>query len=254
MNIVLLGSGNVATHLALALRAIGENIVQVFSPNLINAKALADRVDSAYINNLAQINTDADLYIISVKDDAIVEVARKLADVNGLVVHTSGTTDIKVLSTEVKHAGVFYPLQTFSRTKSVDFKTIPLCLEANEASQLELLQLLATRLSNKVYQLDGEKRKVLHLAAVFACNFTNHVYALASQILNANGLHFDIIRPLIAETADKVMADLPENVQTGPAIRQDEGTINKHLTMLADLPELQEIYQTLSDSIKLVHK
>ena len=254
MNIVLLGSGNVATHLALALRAIGENIVQVFSPNLINAKALADRVDSAYINNLAQINSDADLYIISVKDDAIVEVARKLADVNGLVVHTSGTTDIKVLSTEVKHAGVFYPLQTFSKTKSVDFKTIPLCLEANEASQLELLQLLATRLSNEVYQLDGEKRKVLHLAAVFACNFTNHMYALASQILNANGLHFDIIRPLIAETADKVMLDLPENVQTGPAIRQDEGTINKHLTMLADLPELQEIYQTLSDSIKLVHK
>jgi len=254
MNIVLLGSGNVATHLALALRAIGENIVQVFSPNLINAKALADRVDSAYINNLAQIDSGADLYIISVRDDAIVEVARKLADVNGLVVHTSGTTDIKVLSTEVKHAGVFYPLQTFSRTKSVDFKTIPLCLEANEASQLELLQLLATRLSNKVYQLDGEKRKVLHLAAVFACNFTNHMYALASQILNANGLHFDIIRPLIAETADKVMLDLPENVQTGPAIRQDEGTINKHLTMLADLPELQEIYQTLSDSIKLVHK
>jgi len=254
MNIVLLGSGNVATHLALALRAIGENIVQVFSPNLINAKALADRVDSAYINNLAQINGDADLYIISVKDDTIVEVARQLADVNGLVVHTSGTTDIKVLSTEVKHAGVFYPLQTFSKTKNVDFKTIPLCLEANEASQLELLQLLATRLSNKVYQLDGEKRKVLHLAAVFACNFTNHMYALASQILNANGLHFDIIRPLIAETADKVMADLPENVQTGPAIRQDEGTINKHLTMLADLPELQEIYQTLSDSIKLVHK
>ena len=254
MNIVLLGSGNVATHLALALKAIGENIVQVFSPNLINAKALADRVDSAYINNLAQINSDADLYIISVKDDAIVEVARKLADVNGLVVHTSGTTDIKVLSTEVKHAGVFYPLQTFSKTKNVDFKTIPLCLEANEASQLELLQLLATRLSNKVYQLDGEKRKVLHLAAVFACNFTNHMYALASQILNANDLHFDIIRPLIAETADKVMLDLPENVQTGPAIRQDEGTINKHLTMLADLPELQEIYQTLSDSIKLVHK
>ena len=254
MNIVLLGSGNVATHLALALKAIGENIVQVFSPNLINAKALADRVDSAYINNLAQINSDADLYIISVKDDAIVEVARKLADVNGLVVHTSGTTDIQGLSTEVKHAGVFYPLQTFSKTKNVDLKTIPLCLEANEASQLELLQLLATRLSNKVYQLDGEKRKVLHLAAVFACNFTNHMYALASQILNANDLHFDIIRPLIAKTADKVMLDLPENVQTGPAIRQDEGTINKHLAMLADLPELQEIYQTLSDSIKLVHK
>jgi len=254
MNVVLLGSGNVATHLALALKAIGENITQVFSPNLINAKTLAKKVGSEAINSFSEVERNADLYIISVKDDAIAEVAGNLKGIDGLVVHTSGTTDLKVLSSTVKHAGVFYPLQTFSKSKDVDFKMIPLCLEATDDMQLEILKQLANRLSTKVYQLDGEKRKVLHLAAVFACNFTNHLYALANDLLTNRDLDFDIIRPLIAETADKVMVDLPRNVQTGPALRNDESTINKHLTMLADLPELQEIYITLSNSIKLVHK
>jgi len=254
MNVVLLGSGNVATNLALALKANGDNIVQVFSPNLVNAKELAERIGSESINSFSEIDRGADLYIISVKDDAIAEVARNLKGVDGLVVHTSGTTDIKVLSSEVKHAGVFYPLQTFSKSREADFKTIPLCLEASDQYQLEILTQVAEKLSNKVYQLDGEKRKVLHLAAVFACNFTNHLYALSNQILTENDLNFDLIKPLIAETADKVMVDLPENVQTGPAIRHDENTMNKHLAMLSDLPELQEIYQTLSNSIKLAHK
>jgi len=254
MNIVLLGSGNVATNLALALKTAGENIVQVFSPNLVHAKELAEKIDSDPINHFSEIDRAADLYLIAVKDDAIAEVARHLKHVDGLVVHTSGTTDIKVLSSEVSSAGVFYPLQTFSKSKVVDFKTIPICLEASEPHQLKLLTQLAEKLSGKVYVMDGAKRKVLHLAAVFACNFTNHLYALSNQILMKNDLDFDLIRPLIAETADKVMADLPENVQTGPAVRNDESTMNKHLAMLLNLPELQEIYQTLSNSIKLVHK
>jgi len=254
MDIVLLGSGNVATNLALALKTAGYNIVQVFSPNLVNAKELAKKVNSDPINNFSEIDRAADLYIIAVKDDAIAEVARHLKHVDGLVVHTSGTTDIKVLSSEVGSAGVFYPLQTFSKSKAVDFKTIPICLEASDPHQLKLLTQLAEKLSGKVYVMDGAKRKVLHLAAVFACNFTNHLYALSNQILTKNDLDFELIRPLIAETTDKVMADLPENVQTGPAVRHDESTMNKHLAMLSSLPELQEIYQTLSNSIKLAHK
>ncbi|MCZ4223587.1 Rossmann-like and DUF2520 domain-containing protein [Pedobacter rhodius] len=254
MNIVLLGSGNVATHLAIALKAAGENIVQVFSRDLTNAITLAEKVNAEPISSFSDINHKADLYIIAVKDDAISEVASHLAAAEGLVVHTSGTTDVKVLSEFIKNTGVFYPLQTFSKSKEVNFKTIPLCLEASDDSQLEVLNRLAKKLSSNVHEVDGAKRKVLHLAAVFACNFTNHLYALSNQILTKNDLNFDIIRPLIAETADKAMVDLPENVQTGPAFRNDESTINKHLTMLADLPELQEIYQTLSNSIKLVHK
>ncbi|WP_316803799.1 Rossmann-like and DUF2520 domain-containing protein [Pedobacter nototheniae] len=254
MKIVLLGSGNVATHLAQALKAQGEEIVQVYSPNLINATSLAEKVNAVAVQDLSAIVQQADLYIISVKDDAIEQVAAGLKNVDGLVVHTSGTTDIKVLSTHVAHTGVFYPLQTFSKNKAVDFKNIPLCIEANNQKQLDILNQLANKLSDKVYKLDGNKRKVLHLAAVFACNFTNHLYTLAHEVLSANALDFDIIRPLIAETADKIKDDLPENVQTGPAIRHDESTIEAHLGRLKDMPELHNIYETLSDSIKLTYK
>lgn len=254
MKIVLLGSGNVATHLAKALKAKGEDVVQVYSPNLNNAKLLADLIEAEAVNDLNEVKQNADLYIISVKDDAIETIAKSLKNVSGLVVHTSGTTDINILSSEVKNTGVFYPLQTFSKGKEVSFENIPLCIEANDESQLAILNNLATKISRQVYELGGEKRKVLHLAAVFACNFPNHLYALANKILSQNGLDFEIIRPLIAETADKVMSNLPENVQTGPAVRADESTLNKHLSMLTDMPELQNIYQTLSDSIKLTLK
>lgn len=254
MKIVLLGSGNVATHLAKALKSKGEEIVQVYSQNLDNATLLAQSIATDAIGDLNEINQNADLYIISVKDDAIESVAKSLKNVTGLVVHTSGTTDINILSSQVTKAGVFYPLQTFSKSKEVSFENIPLCIEANDDSQLTILSNLAAKISREVYKLNGEKRKVLHLAAVFACNFPNHLYALANKILSQNGLDFEIIRPLIAETADKVMSNLPENVQTGPAVRADESTLNKHLSMLTDMPELQNIYQTLSDSIKLTLK
>lgn len=254
MKIVLLGSGNVATHLAKALKAKGEDVVQVYSPNLNNAKLLADLIVAEAVNDLNEVKQNADLYIISVKDDVIETVSRSLKKVSGLVVHTSGTTDISILSSQVKKAGVFYPLQTFSKGKEVSFENIPLCIEANDENQLAILNNLATKISRQVYELGGEKRKVLHLAAVFACNFPNYLYALANKILSQNGLDFEIIRPLIAETADKVMSNLPENVQTGPAVRADESTLNKHLSMLTDMPELQNIYQTLSDSIKLTLK
>ena len=254
MKIVLLGSGNVATHLAKALKSKGEEIVQVYSQNLDNATLLAQSIATEAIGDLNEIKQNADLYIISVKDDAIESVAKSLKNVTGLVVHTSGTTDINVLASQVEKAGVFYPLQTFSKSKEVSFENIPLCIEANDDSQLTILCNLAAKISREVYKLNGEKRKVLHLAAVFACNFPNHLYALANKILSQNGLDFEIIRPLIAETADKVMSNLPENMQTGPAVRADESTLNKHLSMLTDMPELQNIYQTLSDSIKLTLK
>jgi len=254
MKIVLLGSGNVATHLAKVLKAKGEDVVQVYSPNVKHAKVLAEAVEAEGINDLNGVEQQADLYIISVKDDAIESVAKSLKNVTGLVVHTAGSVDIDILSSQVKNAGVFYPLQTFSKDKEVSFENIPLCIEANGENQLTILRNLAAKMSKEVHELNGEKRKVLHLAAVFACNFPNHLYALANKILNQNDLDFEIIRPLIAETADKVMHNLPEKVQTGPAVRADENTLTKHLSMLTNMPELQNIYQTLSNSIKLTLK
>ncbi|SFA45269.1 Predicted oxidoreductase, contains short-chain dehydrogenase (SDR) and DUF2520 domains [Pedobacter suwonensis] len=254
MKIVLLGSGNVATNLAKALKANGEDVIQVYSPNLDHARSLADLIGAVGINDLTELEQQADLYIISVKDDAIESVAKSLKHVTGLVVHTSGTTDIDILSSQVQHAGVFYPLQTFSKDREVLFENVPLCIEANGEKQFMILKNLAAKMSREVYELNGEKRKVLHLAAVFTCNFPNHLYALANKILSRNELDFEIIRPLIAETANKVMSNLPGDVQTGPAIRADESTLNKHLSMLTDMPELQNIYQTLSNSIKLTLK
>ena len=254
MDIVLLGSGNVATSLAKALHAAGERLLQVYSPNIEHAVLLADQVEADGISNLAEVIRHADLYIICVKDGAIGQVAQSLTHVSGLVVHTSGTTDLKALSNHLKRAGVFYPLQTFSKSRLVPLYDVPLCLESNSGDDLSILTALAGRLSCRVYELDGEKRKVLHLSAVFACNFPNHLYALAAEVLQQSGLDFDIIRPLIRETADKVMVNMPLDVQTGPSVRKDESTVNKHLSMLNNLPHLQEIYQTLSNSIKLTHK
>lgn len=254
MKIVLLGSGNVATQLGRALVAQGEVILQVYSQNPEHAKTLADALHAEGVSKIANLVWNADLYIIAVKDDAIETIAVGLTDVEGLVVHTSGATDISGLTKFLPRAGVFYPLQTFSKTKDVDFKTIPLCLETTQPDDLGLLLELAGKLSNSVHVLDGEKRKVLHLAAVFACNFPNQLFALANQVLTQNGLDFNIIRPLIAETNDKIMVSLPKDVQTGPAVRNDEQTINTHLAMLTGLPDLQEIYQTLSNSIKKTHK
>jgi len=254
MNIVLLGSGNVATQLAKALTAKGETVVQVYSPNLSHAEMLANNVNAAAVSTFNGIQKNADLYIIAVKDDAIESLAIALSAVKGLVVHTSGTTDINVLAQHCKRTGVFYPLQTFSKEKSVSFDEIPLCLEAKQQDDLSVLQQLAKKLSHRVYEMDGGKRKVLHLSAVFACNFPNHLYALAAQILGENGLDFDLMRPLILETAEKITTNKPFDVQTGPAVRKDENTINEHLSMLNNLPELQKIYQSLSESIKLIHK
>lgn len=254
MDIVLLGSGNVATSLAKALKNAGERLLQVYSPNIEHAVFLAKQVGAEGISNLSEVVRDADLYIISVKDDAIEQVAQSLTEVSGLVVHTSGTTDIKSLAGHLKRVGVFYPLQTFSKSRLVSLDDVPLCLESSSDDDLGILITLAERLSSRVYQLNGEKRKVLHLSAVFACNFPNHLYALAAEVLQQSGLDFDIMRPLIRETADKVMVNMPLDMQTGPSVRKDESTVNKHLSMLNNLPHLQEIYQTLSNSIKLIHK
>lgn len=248
MKIVFLGSGNVATHLSTALQAMGDEVLQVWSPNLKNAETLAYELKAQPISDYTQIIKDADLYIISVKDDAIANVAACLKTVSGLVVHTSGATALDALEPN-RRIGVLYPLQTFSKAKQVSFKNIPLCIEAKNESDLAILKSLANKLSEKVYVLNAEQRKVLHVAAVFACNFTNHLYSLANQILEQNKLDFDIIRPLIAETADKVQENLPENVQTGPAVRNDGHTMDKHLEWLKTMPELIEIYETLSKSI-----
>lgn len=249
MKVVIIGAGNVATHLAKALLAANVQIAQVWSYHYTNAKLLADQVKATAIESLAAIDKNADICLISVKDDAIAEIAQQLIDFKGVIAHTSGSVNIDVLSGSANY-GVFYPLQTFSKDKELSFATVPLCIEANKDATLQFLKKLANQLSNHVVEIDSEKRKILHLAAVFACNFTNHFYALAEEVLTAHQLEFDILRPLITETAAKVQHALPLTVQTGPAIRNDEQTLRKHEELLLQQPQLLEIYKIISESIK----
>ncbi|MBB2144242.1 DUF2520 domain-containing protein [Pedobacter sp. LMG 31464] len=250
MKVVIIGAGNVATHLAKALYATNVQIVQVWSYHYSNAKLLADQVNATAIEDLTALDKTADICIISVKDDAIAEIAEQLIDFKGLIVHTSGSVSMDVFANSSSNYGVLYPLQTFSKDKELSFATIPLCVEASNETALQLVKQLASQLSTHVVEINSEKRKILHLAAVFACNFTNHFYALAEEVLAANQLDFDILRPLITETAAKVQHTLPLTVQTGPAIRNDEQTLKKHEELLLQQPQLLEIYKIVSESIK----
>jgi predicted short-subunit dehydrogenase-like oxidoreductase (DUF2520 family) len=249
MRITLIGSGNVATHLAAALKNAGHNIVQVYSRNIQNASLLAYHVKAEAIDDLKSINTETDLFIIATKDNAIGPIAEQLANHQKLIVHTSGATDLYSLLAFSDNVGVFYPLQTFSKTKEVDFRNVPVCIEAKDESIGKALEQLAQTISNNVYHIDSEKRKALHLAAVFACNFPNYLYTIAQQIIAKQGLDFDMLRPLIQETAEKVQSADPATVQTGPAIRNDEITMAMHRQLLEGKPELQQLYFLLSQGI-----
>jgi predicted short-subunit dehydrogenase-like oxidoreductase (DUF2520 family) len=252
MKIVFLGSGNVATHLALAFKGAGHQIIQVWSKTKAHAARLAAGLDAEALNDLSDLDRSADLYLISIKDEAISELATSLKGLHGVVAHTSGATSIHALQDLSAH-GVFYPLQTFSKDKALDLSNTPICLEASSAKVMDVLKLAAQSISEVSFEVDSPRRKILHLAAVFACNFTNHLYQMSYSILEQHGLDFNLLKPLILETASKVQNEVPFKVQTGPAIRQDEGTMARHLALLDDRPELQDIYITLSNSIKKTH-
>lgn len=250
MKIVFIGSGNVATHLAIAFKAMGAGIIQIWSKNNRNAEILAALTKAEPINQWDDLDLNADCYIIAVKDDAIASVATHLKEVKGIVVHTSGATAMDVLSGARNGHGVLYPLQTFSRTKSVDLKKVPFCIEGDRSETLEKISALAHLLSHEVTEVSSEQRTILHVAAVLAANFSNHLYHLSSQLLQKHQLKFDLLKPLILETAQKIQSAAPKDMQTGPAVRNDEDTMKKHLDLLKDSPELQEIYGILSKSIK----
>ncbi|MFC3198590.1 Rossmann-like and DUF2520 domain-containing protein [Parapedobacter deserti] len=251
MDIVLLGSGNVATHMGRALVSSGHRVVQVYSPTITHATVLGDTINARAIDDLAAVESVADVYIIAVKDDAIAQVAAQLpTSSKSIVVHTAGSVAMEVLAEHAERYGVVYPVQTFSKAKPVDFSLIPVAAEASDDATYQQLATLAGSLSNRVFPCDSRQRLALHVAAVFACNFTNHLYAIGADILREHGLDFELIRPLILETAEKVMQYRPKDVQTGPAVRNDMGTMQKHLALLKDQPELAELYELISDQVR----
>ncbi|WP_136668326.1 Rossmann-like and DUF2520 domain-containing protein [Flavobacterium sp. H122] len=245
ISIVILGSGNVASHLISAFQKSNEIVIkQVFARN--TSVTIPDFPKEKVIHSIDQL-TDADVYIISVTDAAINELANQIPFENKFVVHTSGSMPMNILS-DKNRKGVFYPLQTFTKNKEVDFKEIPICLEAENDKDFLLLNTLAGKISSKCYQIDSEQRKAIHVAAVFVCNFVNHLYQLGNEICKENNIPFEILHPLIEETANKIKTLSPQEAQTGPARRNDTVTINSHLNFLNDANK-KEIYKILTKSI-----
>jgi predicted short-subunit dehydrogenase-like oxidoreductase (DUF2520 family) len=249
-NIVIIGTGNVATHLASAYHNSGSTILNVFGRNPEKANQLAKKVDSIPVSQLQDMDPSADIYIIAVSDDAIADVARDFPFNDRLIVHTSGTTPIDIFKPYQQKFGVLYPLQTLTKGILVDFKTVPFCIEACDDYYLNLLESFAFTITKSVFRLTSEERRIAHLAAVIANNFTNHLYGIAFELLISHKIPAEIILPLINETARKAGLDHPFYLQTGPASRDDQRIIDQQLADLSDKPEYQEIYRILSNSIK----
>ena len=254
--IVFIGAGNLATNLAKALYHKGFRIVQVYSRTMESARTLAEKVEAEYTTDLQEVSKDAKLYIVSLKDAALVDLLPQITEgrQSSLLVHTAGSIPMSIWEGHAERYGVFYPMQTFSKQREVKFQEVPFFVEAKRPEDVELLKAVAATLSEKVYEASSEQRKSLHLAAVFICNFTNHMYALAADLLEKYNLPFDVMLPLIDETARKVHELAPRDAQTGPAVRYDENVMSNHLAMLVDSPALQEIYKLMSKSIHEHHQ
>jgi predicted short-subunit dehydrogenase-like oxidoreductase (DUF2520 family) len=252
MEIVFIGAGRLATQLAQSLAENGHRIMAVYSRTLASAETLAGLVGARATDEIASLPTEADAFIIAVKDGAIATLVAQLAEgrAGQTFLHTAGSVPMQVLAVQgVSHYGVFYPMQTFSKERRVDFSRIPVFIEGSDAATLDLLRTLAASVSRQVTELSSEARRHLHLAAVFASNFTNHCYALAAEVLSRHGLPFSVMLPLIDETAAKVHDMLPADAQTGPAVRYDTQVIEAQSQLLAALPQAREVYDVMSKSI-----
>lgn len=232
----IIGRGNVGWHLTEAFK------------NLLHVTVVNPR------NPALEIDTNADLTIIAVSDDAIESVVKSLPPLKGIIVHTAGSVGLDILASRSEKIGVFYPLQTFTKGKPINYSDIPYLLEVADDAYFEELYQFAALIGKDIRQVSSKQRKALHIAAVFACNFTNHMYVLADELLNRNSLDISLIKPLIKETFSKLEVLSPSQAQTGPAVRGDQRIMNSHLEALNDDRELAEIYRLLSNSIQKIHQ
>lgn len=244
-NIILLGSGNVATHLGIALKNSNYTIVQVYSKSIENAKILAKKLDAQFTNNLSKLKS-SDLIIVCINDDAILSVLSQIK--NTAIVHTSGSIGLDVFKQKFTNYGVFYPLQTFNKEIDINISEIPFCIEGNSLEFEKQLIKIAKALSNNVVKMNSQQRKQLHIAAVFACNFSNHMYSIADDLLAKKNIDFKILLPLIRKTNANLENYRPKEVQTGPAKRKNIAIIQEHIATIKE-NEIKELYHKISDNI-----
>ncbi len=253
--VVLVGAGRVAAHLARAFRDAGHAVVLVVSRRREHARVLAAETGAAYAAlEERPALPPSEVVVYAVSDDALATVVRRFPPDDRLALHTAGSVDMGVFEGRARHYGVLYPLQTFSHERRVDMREVPLCIEATTPEDEEHLQRLAGSLSRRVYRIDSSRRLHLHVAAVLVSNFVNHLYAEAETWLEKEKIPFDLLDPLIRETTAKALEVGPHRAQTGPAVRNDENVIKKHLELLSCSPGLQELYRLLTDRIRKHHR
>ncbi|MDR1500400.1 MAG: DUF2520 domain-containing protein [Tannerellaceae bacterium] len=249
MKIVFIGAGNLASSVSLEMQRVGMTIVQVFSLTAPHAEDLARRLNCGWTTSTDGITGDADLYIFAVPDGALTGVINSVKPNGGLWVHTSGSMPMSVFEGHAARYGAFYPVQTFTRGRRVELDGAPIFLETADPSDMVMLRKIAIALTGNAREADSVMRRHIHLAAVFACNFSNHMYAVAARLLEREGLSYDVLLPLIGETAAKVKSLPPLDAQTGPASRGDNDVMEAHLDMLEGDKEIRAIYKVISDNI-----
>ena len=250
MKITIIGAGNVATHLAGNLSHQKDiDILQIFSKTKNSAKILAKKINCAWTNDISKI-IESDLYIIATNDDSIQKIAQTEQLKNKFIVHTSGSVEMKVLSKNTVNFGVFYPLQTFQKEQKVEFSEIPMCIEASNEQNFNILRNLAKKISKKVYKINSEQRKNIHIAAVFVNNFINHLFHIANEIISRKDISIEILKPLIEQTFKNIQTNNPYDIQTGPAKRNDKNILENHIETLKTIDvNFAGVYRKISDSI-----
>ena len=251
MKVTLIGAGNLATQLGKSLKKAGVIISQVYSRTEDSARTLGELLEAEWLTDIKALRDEADIYIFSVKDSVLCELISEVCKSRGdkLFLHTAGSMPMSCFEGKALRYGVFYPMQTFSKTKDVDFERIPVFIEGNSIETVDVIRSLANKLTQRVIRLSSADRKYLHLAAVWACNFTNYCYTVASDILGEHGIPFDVMLPLINETTEKIQKISPKEAQTGPAVREDRNVMSKQLELMNGKEDLQELYKMLSKGI-----
>ncbi len=248
--ISIVGAGNVGHNFGKGFKQAGYLINEIYSRTQKSALLLSQTLSCDYTTDLSLLKADTDLIILAVNDDALHEVISKIKIKDKLIVHTSGSTPISVFENHgFSKYGIFYPVQSFSKNETESLAPIPICVEGNSPQTEDLLYSLASSVSAKVYAMDSDKRKSLHVAAVFANNFTNHMFHIADDLLRQNKISFEVIRPLLEKTALKIKSERPVDVQTGPAVRNDKKVIENHMKYLKDQPDYQELYEKITQNI-----
>ena len=251
LKVTLIGAGNLATQLGKSLKKAGVIISQVYSRTEDSARTLGELLEAEWLTDIKALRDEADIYIFSVKDSVLCELISEACKGRGdkLFLHTAGSMPMSCFEGKALRYGVFYPMQTFSKTKDVDFERIPVFIESNSIETEDVIRSLANKLTQRVIRLSSADRKYLHLAAVWACNFTNYCYTVASDILGEHGIPFDVMLPLINETTEKIQKISPKEAQTGPAVRGDRNVMSKQLELMNGKEDLQELYKMLSKGI-----